>query len=271
MTDNKTRDAETSSEWQEIKQKYYKEIEILEAVEFEKQDFETNSEWQKEIFVKDFSKYFDVEIENSNGLKKEIKEFIEDFLYKKLNKINKYWKIETFYDVLNKRIYRLKITNENKNKIIEIFEKLDFLLKEEFNDIKKIKLENSNLLIKNEDNFNIKINLSDIKRKFNCMLFFQDHESLFSQENDFETTEMKALYLNVKDKNWKKLGNIETKIYNLPDKNKFFVKVRLDNETNLKWNKNIEISWYKKYKYVFFTERWNYLKWSLKTNQNKNG
>jgi len=225
------------------KQEYYEQIEILEAVKIE-----------EELLVKDFSKYFDVKIENIDWLKKEI-EFIEEYLYKKLKDLNKYWQIEEKRSALNEREYKLKI---DLDWIDELFENLVISLKDNFRKNHFVYKKDTKIL--KIDNKDIKL-CENIKRMFNCMSFFQDHESLFSKENDFESSDMKALYLNVKDSDDKYLNNLETKISKLDNKDKFFVKVKLDSK----------ISWDKKYDYVFFTERWSYFKWSLKNNWNENG
>ena len=321
-------------EWQG-KWKYYKKIEILEAVVL---DPKKKSKWEKEVYIKDFSSYFDVKIEKTNWLKNDIIEFIKDYLYKKLDSLNKYWKIEKKTNILNDRVYKLIYNNDvqkiivnlcsilesnfydilnyniydhklilifnnfidmpkmgaNTNKLVNIVKKLYinkelnlsdnkfknitkkynslFPLKYKFV-IKEKKEQENDVKFKLQTNFNY-INLSDLKRVFNIKSFFQDHESLFSQNNDFEEPDKQALYLNIEDSEGKTLENLETKIFKLWDENKFFVKVILDSETNswwqkenMKWQeKNIKISWEKTYKYVFFTERWKYLKWSLKNN-----
>ena len=262
---------------------YYEGIEILEAVKLDG--------W-KEIFVKDFSEYFKVEIENWN-LSEKIKEFIEDYLFTKLKDLNKFWILETKTEinVLNDRVYSLNI-KEEKDEIYKVYNELEVMLKEEFNKdykienyivrMKKIlkhypkiisskknkdyKIKLNNFILRIEKRKNKKVyfinllKISNIKRKFDLMRFFQDHESLFSKENDFEKKKIKKLYLNLKDKNNNILNNLETKIANLSDKDKFYVKIKLEDKKN-----DIE---YKKYNYVFFTERWKYYKWTLKNNSN---
>jgi len=349
MMKTKKIDSEINLEWQE-KWKYYKKIEILEAVILDK---ERKSEWEIEVYIKDFSSYFNVKILETNWLKRNIVEFIENFLYKKLKRLDQYWKIEEEINTLNDRVYKLdyndrvykldyndevqkifvnlcsvlesnfnnilncyiygfklilffdipKINNTNKltlfwdipkinytNKLINIIKGLDGkLLNNKFKGItqkynwlvpfkyKFIKKKQKRKNKKNEIELNFQTNLNyiklfDIKRVFNIKGFFQNHESLFSQYNDFEELDKQALYLNVKESDDKNLENLETKIFKLQDRYKFFVEVILDSEINLEWQeKTIEINWEKKYEYVFFTERWEYLKWSLKTNKNNDG
>jgi len=182
-----------------------------------------------------------------------------------------------------KKLYIKKQLNLLDNKFKDIIKKYNNLipLKYRFTkkrNSKKREKGKENLELKLQTNLNF-INLLDIKKVFNIKSFFQNHESLFSQDNDFEEPDKQALYLNIEDSEGKTLENLETKIFKLWDENKFFVKVILDSKISSEWQKedmksqekNIEISWKKIYKYVFFTERWEYLKWSLKNNQNKDG